>query len=92
MSYIKEIIFNAKGDAYLSHATSYASLSYSADNSPGLNPGDFRPHLPVSRLEYLYEISQIITKFTISCRLDFPIMNFQILFFCIVMLTSNIPS
>ena len=48
---IKDIIFDAQGDTYLSHATSYASPSRSADNSPGLNPGDFRPHLPVSRLE-----------------------------------------
>ena len=36
ISYIKEKIFNAKGDAYLPHATSYASLSCSADNSPSL--------------------------------------------------------
>jgi len=37
---------------FFSHATRYASPSCSADNSHGLNPGDFRPNLSVSRLEY----------------------------------------
>ena len=41
---------------------------------------DFRLYLPVSRLEF--DISRIIAKVAISCRLDFPTINFQI--FCVV--------
>ena len=37
---------------------------------------DFWPYLPVSRLES--DISRIIAKGTISCRLDFPTTKFEI--------------
>ena len=40
---------------------------------------DFKLYLPVSRLES--HISRIIAKVAISCRLDFPTINFQI--FCV---------
>ena len=46
---------------------------------------DFGPYLPVSRLES--DISRIIAKVAISCRLDFPTIKFQI--FCIVSATVN---
>ena len=46
---------------------------------------DFRLYLPVSRLES--DISQIIAKVAISCRLDSPTIKFQI--FCIVWATVN---
>ena len=42
---------------------------------------DFGPYLLVSRLES--DISQIIAKAVTFCRLDFPIIKFQI--FCVVM-------
>ena len=41
---------------------------------------DFGPYLPVSRLES--DISRIIAKVAISCRLDFPTIKFQM--FCVV--------
>ena len=46
---------------------------------------DFGPYLLVSRLES--DISQIIAKVAISCRLDFPTIKFQI--FCVVWAIVN---
>ena len=58
----------------------YCQLSWIIRESP-----DFGPYLPVSRLES--DISRIIAKVAISCRLDFPTIKFQI--FCIVWATVN---
>ena len=38
---------------------------------------DFGLHLPVSRLES--DVSRLITKVAISCRIDFPTIKFQII-------------
>ena len=46
---------------------------------------DFGLYLPVFRLES--DISRIIGKVAISCRLDFPTINFQI--FCVVWATAT---
>ena len=46
---------------------------------------DFGPYLPVSRLES--DISRIIAKVAIFCRLNFPTIKFQI--FCVVWATVN---